>query len=609
MLELHLPWIELTVLAPVIGALLVARVRDPEIARKRTLIVTGITLFLAVGAWEDFSILHAFEAHDHWDIASSFLGEDALVIDELNAPLLPLAALLYFLTMLTTLKTKVRRFPFGWTLVSLAMVLAMLSCRSPWGIIVLLAVQTIPPAIEIRSRGRSMRVFLIHMIAFIGLLAGGWALIDAEGEQATHSIWAIGMLIAAVLIRSGSVPVHCWMTDLFENATFGTALLFVTPMAGAYAAVRLVLPIAPDWALRTIALVSLTTAVYAAAMALVQREARRFFVYLFLGNASLVLVGLEVATPIGLTGGLCVWLSIGLSLAGFGLTLRALESRTGRLSLASYHGLYEHAPQLATFFLLTGLASIGFPGTVGFVGAELLVEGAVDVYPYVGMLVVFAAALNGIAVLHAYFRLFTGTEHTTSISLAARLPEKVAVLTLSALILGGGLYPQPGVASRYHAATEIMARRTVPVDEPHQDHLAKLETRQHDESLPAEERNEELLSELSEKRSENFVVLPDRGLSNVDFSESELTDKSVQLLQAPDRIAALDVAQTNEINMELGHLQELRCLERSDPRNTSCTKRAIDGSKATLPDCEIIVDPVPRDKAVQTQLPPSKNKS
>jgi NADH-quinone oxidoreductase subunit M len=267
------------------------------------------------------------------------------------------------------------------------------------------------------------------------------------------------MLIAGVMIRSGVAPLHCWMTDLFENTTFGTALLYVTPMAGAYAAVRLVLPIAPDWALQSIALLSLATAIYAAGMALVQRESLRFFCYLFLSNSSLVLVGLEVATPISLTGGLCVWLSVGLSLSGLGLTLRALEARTGRLSLADYHGLYEHMPSLAVFFLLTGLASIGFPGTVGFVGAELLVEGAVGVNPFVGMLVVLVGALNGIAVLHAYFRLFTGTRHTASISLRSRWPEKVAVLVLTAFILVGGLIPQPGVASRYQAATEMISRR------------------------------------------------------------------------------------------------------------------------------------------------------
>jgi NADH-quinone oxidoreductase subunit M len=173
----------------------------------------------------------------------------------------------------------------------------------------------------------------------------------------------------------------------------------------------------------------------------------------------LVLVGLETVTAVGLTGALCVWVSVGLSLLGFGLTLRSVEARAGRLSLDSFHGLYRHVPSLAALFLLTGLSSIGFPGTLGFVGAELLVEGAVGVYPVVGVLVVVAGALNGIAVMHGYFRLFTGTEHEASVSLRARWAERVAILVLSVLIIGGGLWPQPGVASRYHAAQEIISRR------------------------------------------------------------------------------------------------------------------------------------------------------
>jgi NADH-quinone oxidoreductase subunit M len=267
------------------------------------------------------------------------------------------------------------------------------------------------------------------------------------------------MLTTAALLRSGIIPLHCWMTDLFEKATFGTALLFVTPMTGAYAVMRLVLPIAPDWALQSIAIVSLVTAVYAGGMALVQKDARRFFCFLFLSHSSLVLVGLELLTPSGLTGALCVWLSVGLSLAGFGLTLRSVESRIGRVTLDEYHGLYEHTPTLATMFLVTGLASIGFPGTVGFIGTELLIEGAVAVYPLIGTAVVIAAALNGIAILSAYFRVFTGIRRTASHALRARLPERIAVLILTALILGGGLFPQPGVASRFHAATELIRLR------------------------------------------------------------------------------------------------------------------------------------------------------
>jgi NADH-quinone oxidoreductase subunit M len=226
-----------------------------------------------------------------------------------------------------------------------------------------------------------------------------------------------------------------------------------------YTAVRLVLPIAPDWALRSIALASLATAVYTAAMAVVQREVRRFYSHLFVSHASLVLVGLELHTVMSLTGSLSLWFSVILSLAGFGLTLRAVESRFGRLPLTSFHGLYDHSPTLAVCFLLTGLASVGFPGTVGFISTEMLVDSAVEVNPYLGIAVVAVAALNGIAVVRAYLWIFTGTRHVSTVFLGIGARERLAVLTLSALILAGGLYPQPGVSSRERAAKQILEDR------------------------------------------------------------------------------------------------------------------------------------------------------
>lgn len=106
-------------------------------------------------------------------------------------------------------------------------------------------------------------------------------------------------------------------------------------------------------------MLSLGTAMYAAGMAVVRRETRRFFAYLLLSHSSLVLVGLElvgvqwVEPPKGdhlrticLTGALALWISVVLSLGGFGLTLRALEARFGRASLSDFHGLYEHSPAL-----------------------------------------------------------------------------------------------------------------------------------------------------------------------------------------------------------------------------------------------------------------------
>ena len=105
--------------------------------------------------------------------------------------------------------------------------------------------------------------------------------------------------MAAILVAAARAA-HCWLTDWFEHASFGNALLYAT-LVGVYAAIRLVMPIAPDWVLQAISILSLITAVYAAGMAIVQREVRRFFAYLFLSHTSLVLVRTELLTANSLT--------------------------------------------------------------------------------------------------------------------------------------------------------------------------------------------------------------------------------------------------------------------------------------------------------------------
>jgi NADH-quinone oxidoreductase subunit M len=325
---------------------------------------------------------------------------------------------------------------------------------APWLLILFLVLGVAPPLAELRGRARPARVFALHMGLFVGLLAGGWGAVEA-GLPGPGAV----LLLLAVLVRSGAVPAHLWIADLFENATFGTALLYVAPLAGVYAALRLVLPIAPEWALQWIGAVSMGTAVYAAGMATVQADARRFFAYLFLSHASLVLVGLELHTALSLTGAVFLWASVALSLGGLGVTLRAVEARHGRLSLDRHRGLYDESPTLAVGFLLTGLGSVGFPGTLGFVAAELLVDGAVSASPLVGVGVVVAAGMNGIAIVRAYLALFTGARHASPVPMGVTPRERFAVLTLAALVLGGGLFPQPGVSSSWAAAGAALRAR------------------------------------------------------------------------------------------------------------------------------------------------------
>jgi NADH-quinone oxidoreductase subunit M len=455
---LHLPWLELSIAVTVLGALLIGGVRDPDRAFRWCVGFTGASFVCAVLAWLSFYLDTPAAALEAWSVQPYLFGRRVLALDGLSAPLVPAVALLHFLTALATARTKRRRFSASWSLTSEAIRLATFSATQPWLLIVLLAACTVPGYVELLNRGRSTRVYLLHMVLFAGLLVAGWSAVEASGSGPPPA-WATLPLMAAVLIRCGAVPAHCWLTDWFEHASYGNAVLFVAPLTGVYAALRLVLPIAPDWMLQGIVIVSLITAVYAASMAIVQRDARRFFAYLFLSHASLVLVGLELHTSKAMTGALCVWFSVLLSLGGFGLTLRALESRYGRLGLTSYHGLYDHSPTLAACFLLTGLASVGFPGTLGFVSAELLVDGAIQFNLLIGLGVIAAAALNGIAVLRAYFLLFTGARHASTVFLGIGVRERIALLTLAGLILGGGLFPQPGVSSRQDAARAILDER------------------------------------------------------------------------------------------------------------------------------------------------------
>ena len=127
-----------------------------------------------------------------------------------------------------------------------------------------------------------------------------------------------------------------------------------------------------------------------------------------MSQSALVMAGLDCTSVSALAGGLLVWLSAGLAFAGLARCVLVLEARRGRLDLTTYHGGYERMPLLAISFLSMGLACTGFPGTLGFIGQELLVDGAVDAFPVMGFAVVIASALTGLAVLRMYFSLFCG---------------------------------------------------------------------------------------------------------------------------------------------------------------------------------------------------------
>jgi NADH-quinone oxidoreductase subunit M len=125
---------------------------------------------------------------------------------------LPLAALIYLLTVVSTASTKVRRFSFAETLACEAILLATLSTKQPWVLIALLALGTIQPLIELRARKKPARVFALHMGMFVALLVAGWTIVELEGPRRVHSLWAVAPLMLAVFVRCTAGSPTCSST-------------------------------------------------------------------------------------------------------------------------------------------------------------------------------------------------------------------------------------------------------------------------------------------------------------------------------------------------------------------------------------------------------------
>jgi NADH-quinone oxidoreductase subunit M len=390
------------------------------------------------------------------------IGRGLLRVDALCAALVPLPAALWLLTVAVTPRSRLDRAALPRTAAAtLATTLAFMT-ESP---ILLLLLWIVSGLLFLAALGqpeaRSRRVAGAYLAAATAILALGLALVfAAPGGADRREDLGLWLVIAAVLIRKGIFPFHAWLPEVFDRGRLGPAILFSAPQMGSYVAAVVVVPRADPDMLRTVAILSLLTAVYGAALAVVQRDPRRACGYLFVSQSALVLAGLDCTSSVALAGSLVLWISSALAFAGLARCVLVLEARRGRLDLAQHHGGYEQMPRLATCFLVFGLACTGFPGTLGFVGGEMLVEGAVESFPVLGFAVVVASALTGLAVLRMYFSAFCGRSYTGArLSLLRR--ESVVFGALAAALLLGGLAPRPIVASRLEASELLLRQQRV----------------------------------------------------------------------------------------------------------------------------------------------------
>jgi NADH-quinone oxidoreductase subunit M len=443
-----------------------------DVERLRRLAVTSsVAMLLAAMA---ITISHRLQAVAIRTSALSWApgGEAIIRIDPLSAVLLPFAAGMWLLTVAVTPRAALDRGGLRRTalatlitvasfLTESAVVLLLLSIASVWTFLSALA----------HPAHRYQRRIVAAYLGFSTLLFGAGVVLLIWPHAQGTTVERVGMwlVVVAALVRKGIFPFHAWVPEVFDHGRLGPAILFSAPQLGAYVTVVLIVPRASPDVLRLVAILALGTAVYGAALALVQTSARRACGYLFMSQSALVMAGLDCTSVSALAGGLVVWLSAGLAFAGLARCVLVLEARRGRLDLTTYHGGYERMPVLAMSFLLMGLACTGFPGTLGFVGQELLVDGAVDVFPVLGFAVVIASGLTGLAVLRMYFSLFCGRHAAMAdadLHFGLTRREAWTFVALVTALVGLGIAPRPIVDSRFAASDHILRLRQVLTSGP-----------------------------------------------------------------------------------------------------------------------------------------------
>lgn len=389
-------------------------------------------------------------------------GPFSFALDELSAPLVPFVAALACAVVVGTPTRFVTPGYVARLLASAGLSIALLAAHTPLTLALLWALSGVPTLLELRGR-RGLRIFAAQHLVSTTLVLAGVLLAKSAADPADPvkkmhdglQSLAAPLLVLGIMVREGIFPFHAWVPRFFVRAPLGSALLFIQPQLGAYVLARWVLigPLAgsASWLLDVLGAI---TMIYGAALALGQRSARRALGYLAVSQSALVLLGLADGGVLGATGALLVIAAVGLAQTGFGLTLSATEARRGTLRLDVDAGGHSATPALAGSTLMLGLASVGLPGTLAFVAEDLVFHATLEARPWIGVLMVMATALNGIAVLRIAFRLFGGRRRSTGEG-DLTLRERAVLGLVGATLVTLGLMPQPVLAPAKEALEHL----------------------------------------------------------------------------------------------------------------------------------------------------------
>ena len=276
--------------------------------------------------------------------------------------------------------------------------------------------------------------------------------------------WLFLGFFASFAVKVPMWPVHTWLPDAHVQApTAGSMILAgVLLKMGGYGFLRFSLPMFPDaseYFAPFIFVLSIIAVIYTSLVALAQSDMKKLIAYSSVAHMGFVTIGIFTLTEQGIAGAMFQMISHGLVSAALFFCVGVVYDRLHTREISAYGGVVDAMPRYAAFFMFMMLASVGLPGTSGFVGEMLVLVGAWEASHWVAILAATGLILGACYMLWLYRRVVFGRAEKPEVLEMAALDRREVMIfvPLTILVLWFGIYPATLLDVMAYTVSDIMA--------------------------------------------------------------------------------------------------------------------------------------------------------
>jgi NAD(P)H-quinone oxidoreductase subunit 4 len=287
----------------------------------------------------------------------------------------------------------------------------------------------------------------------------------------------LGALVVGFGIKIPLVPFHTWLPDTYVAASTPVAILLggVLAKLGTYGLFRFGLSMFPEaWATIApyLAIWAAVSVLYGAITAIAQKDIKRMVAYSSIGHMGYILLGGAAMTDLSLVGSLTQMVSHGIILAILFHLVGVVEAKVGTRELDVLNGLMNPIrglPLVSSLLVLSGMASAGIPGLVGFITEFLVFQGSYRIFPVPTLLCVIGTGLTAVYFVILLNRTCFGRlDNKVAYFPKVTFTEQFPAFVLAALILFLGI--QPSWLVRWSEPTTASMVSWIPSLTPEQAH-------------------------------------------------------------------------------------------------------------------------------------------